>query len=136
MKKLLIATHNEGKIGEYKKFLKGLSIELVSLSSVGITEDVRALGAVLPPLVCALGREDLHEAVEVLERRRLQDHVASPRCSPRRRSTRWCGEYASEGHPPHRENALSEARGGPGGARRRPPSRGEPARARYAGSVM
>ena len=40
MKKLLIATHNKGKVEELRQFLSDLPVELVSLSDVGITEDV------------------------------------------------------------------------------------------------
>lgn len=45
MKKLLIATHNKGKVGEYKNFLKDLPVELVSLTDLGITEDVQETGS-------------------------------------------------------------------------------------------
>lgn len=38
--KLLIATKNQGKVGEFKEFLKDLSIELVSLKDLNITEDI------------------------------------------------------------------------------------------------
>ena len=44
MKKLLIATHNPGKLKEFKAFLSGVPIEIVSLSDVGITEDVEEDG--------------------------------------------------------------------------------------------
>lgn len=40
MKKILIATHNPGKLQEIKEFLSGLPIDLVSLSDLGITQDV------------------------------------------------------------------------------------------------
>lgn len=40
MKKLLIATTNKGKLQELKNFLSDLPVELVSLSDVGITQDV------------------------------------------------------------------------------------------------
>lgn len=39
MKKLLIATFNKGKLGDYKSFLKDLPLELLTLSDLGITED-------------------------------------------------------------------------------------------------
>lgn len=39
MNKLLIATFNNGKLGDYKNFLKDLPIELLTLSDVGITKD-------------------------------------------------------------------------------------------------
>src|SRR5438552_1951850 len=45
---------------------------------VGVAKDVRALGPMLLPLLGALGREDLHEAVVVLEPRRCQDHLSAP----------------------------------------------------------
>ena len=44
MKKLLIATKNQGKVGEFKEFLKDLPFEIVSLEDVGIDEDVEEDG--------------------------------------------------------------------------------------------
>lgn len=44
MKKLLIATTNKGKLKELKGFLSDLPLELVSLSDVGITQDVEENG--------------------------------------------------------------------------------------------
>lgn len=44
MKKLLIATTNPGKLREYKDFLKDLDLELVSLTDVGITDNVEEIG--------------------------------------------------------------------------------------------
>jgi XTP/dITP diphosphohydrolase len=38
--KLLIATHNEGKMREYQHLLRDVPFELVSLDDVGITEEV------------------------------------------------------------------------------------------------
>lgn len=43
--KLLIATHNRGKLREYAEILDGLPIELVTLDDVGITHDVEETGA-------------------------------------------------------------------------------------------
>lgn len=43
--KLLIATHNRGKLQEYAEILGGLSFELVTLDDVGIVEDVEETGA-------------------------------------------------------------------------------------------
>lgn len=40
MKKLLIATKNKGKIGEYTTFLSDLPVQLLSLSDLGIKVDV------------------------------------------------------------------------------------------------
>ncbi len=42
--KLLIATKNEGKVGEFKEFLKDLPLEIVSLHDLGITEDIEEDG--------------------------------------------------------------------------------------------
>jgi len=42
--KLLIATRNWGKVGEFKEFLKDLRLEIVSLKDLGITEDVEEDG--------------------------------------------------------------------------------------------
>ena len=44
-KKLLIATHNQGKVREYRDLFKGLPFELLSLDDLGITEDVEETGA-------------------------------------------------------------------------------------------
>lgn len=44
MKKLLIATTNKGKLQELSTFLKDLPVELVSLSDVGIDQDVEEDG--------------------------------------------------------------------------------------------
>lgn len=44
MQKLLIATTNPGKLRELSEFLKGLPVELVSLSDVGIDQDVEEDG--------------------------------------------------------------------------------------------
>lgn len=45
MKKLLIATTNPGKLAEIKRFLGGLSIELVGLKDIGITDIVEETGS-------------------------------------------------------------------------------------------
>ena len=47
MKKLLIATHNQGKLKELSSLLEGVPFELVSLSDVGIEHDVDETGATL-----------------------------------------------------------------------------------------
>jgi len=44
MKKLLIATTNLGKLREYKDFLADLQVQLVSLSDVGIIDDIEETG--------------------------------------------------------------------------------------------
>src|SRR5512139_627608 len=43
--RLLIATTNPGKVGEYQHLLNGLAYELVSLSDVGIIQEVAETGA-------------------------------------------------------------------------------------------
>ena len=43
--RLLIATTNPGKVGEYQHLLNGLAYELVSLSEVGIVQEVAETGA-------------------------------------------------------------------------------------------
>jgi XTP/dITP diphosphohydrolase len=43
--RLLIATTNPGKVGEYQHLLNGLACELVSLLEVGITQEVVETGA-------------------------------------------------------------------------------------------
>ena len=47
LKKLLIATHNQGKLKELSSLLEGVPFELVSLSDVGIEHDVDETGATL-----------------------------------------------------------------------------------------
>jgi XTP/dITP diphosphohydrolase len=44
LNKLLIATKNQGKVGEFKEFLKDLPFEIVSLKDLGINEDVEEDG--------------------------------------------------------------------------------------------
>ena len=44
MTKLLIATTNPGKLREYKDFLSDLTVKLVSLSDVGIIDDIEESG--------------------------------------------------------------------------------------------
>ncbi|MDP3941499.1 MAG: non-canonical purine NTP pyrophosphatase [bacterium] len=44
MKKLLIATRNEGKLRELTSFLSDLPIQIVSLTNLGITDDVEEDG--------------------------------------------------------------------------------------------
>jgi XTP/dITP diphosphohydrolase len=45
--KLLIATHNPGKLREYSELLAGLPFELLTLDQVGIHDDVEETGATL-----------------------------------------------------------------------------------------
>lgn len=45
MERLLIATHNRGKLMEYQELLGELDIELLTLDDVGIQEDVEETGA-------------------------------------------------------------------------------------------
>ncbi len=45
MTKLLLATHNLGKIAEYRALLADLSVQIVSLQEAGITLDVEETGA-------------------------------------------------------------------------------------------
>ena len=42
--RLLIATHNQGKVREYQYLLRDLPLELISLDDVGISEDVDETG--------------------------------------------------------------------------------------------
>ena len=44
MKKLLVATTNKGKLKEISEFLSDLPLEIVSLSDVGISDDVEEIG--------------------------------------------------------------------------------------------
>ncbi len=44
MKKLLIATTNPGKLKEISKFLKDLPLQIISLSDIGITDNVEEIG--------------------------------------------------------------------------------------------
>ena len=42
--RLLVATHNRGKVQEYRELLRQVPLELVSLDDLGITEDVDETG--------------------------------------------------------------------------------------------
>ena len=44
-KKLLVATHNRGKVKEYQELLRGLPVDLISLDDAGITLDVEETGS-------------------------------------------------------------------------------------------
>lgn len=44
MQKLLVATHNPGKVREYRELLTDLDLAVVNLDAVGITEDVEETG--------------------------------------------------------------------------------------------
>ena len=44
MKKLLIATRNEGKLKEFSNFLSDLPVEILSLKDLGITQDFEERG--------------------------------------------------------------------------------------------
>lgn len=44
MRKLLVATTNQGKLKEFQEFLKDLPLELVSLTDLGITQDFEENG--------------------------------------------------------------------------------------------
>lgn len=44
MKKILIATTNKGKLKEISNFLKDLPVEIVSLSDIGISDDIEETG--------------------------------------------------------------------------------------------
>jgi XTP/dITP diphosphohydrolase len=44
VKKLLVATHNRGKLTEYQEIFSDFGIELVTLDDVGIAEDVEETG--------------------------------------------------------------------------------------------
>src|SRR3989304_9704190 len=44
MKKLLVATTNVGKLKEISNFLSDLPLEIVSLSDIGIVDDVKEVG--------------------------------------------------------------------------------------------
>ena len=43
--KLLIATHNQGKIREYRHLLQDIPLDLVSLDDLGISEEIEETGA-------------------------------------------------------------------------------------------
>ncbi|RIK24996.1 MAG: non-canonical purine NTP pyrophosphatase, partial [Chloroflexi bacterium] len=47
MQRLLIATHNRGKVSEYAEILDGLPFELITLDELGIRDDVQETGATL-----------------------------------------------------------------------------------------
>jgi len=43
--KLLVATHNQGKVAEFAEMLADMAIEWLSLDAVGVTDDVEETGA-------------------------------------------------------------------------------------------
>ena len=43
-KQLLVATHNKGKVREYRQLLRDLPVDLLSLDDLGITHDVEETG--------------------------------------------------------------------------------------------
>lgn len=45
MTKLLVATHNQGKVVEFAEMLQDLAIEWLSLDDVGVTQDVEETGS-------------------------------------------------------------------------------------------
>jgi len=45
MTKLLVATHNQGKVAEFVEILQDLAIEWLSLDDVGVTQDVEETGS-------------------------------------------------------------------------------------------
>ncbi len=47
MQKLLVATHNQGKVREYRELLAGLPLEVTYLDAEGITFEVEETGATL-----------------------------------------------------------------------------------------
>lgn len=47
MRQLLLATTNQGKIREYRHMLTEMSVEVVTLDEVGITQDVEETGATI-----------------------------------------------------------------------------------------
>jgi XTP/dITP diphosphohydrolase len=44
MQKLLVATHNQGKVREYRELLTDLDLQVTNLDAVGITHDVEETG--------------------------------------------------------------------------------------------
>jgi XTP/dITP diphosphohydrolase len=47
LRKLLIATHNQGKVREYRELLSGLPLEVTYLDAEGITREVEETGATM-----------------------------------------------------------------------------------------
>ena len=45
MTKLLVATHNKGKVAEFTDMLRDLEIEWLSLDDVGVSQDVEETGS-------------------------------------------------------------------------------------------
>jgi XTP/dITP diphosphohydrolase len=96
MKKLLIATHNPGKYAELSSFLSDLPLALVSLSDMGITEDVVEDGLTY--------EENAIKKATFYAKRSgipaLSDdgglEIAALNNAPGVRSKRWIGEDATE----------------------------------------
>src|SRR5919197_1891064 len=70
------------------------------VSLAGVAEHERALRAVQLALLSTLGGEDTREAVEVLDRRRCQEHPGPPYASGVSERRRAWREYLPEGARP------------------------------------
>ena len=60
MSKLLIATHNNKKFTELKSLLRSTSFDLISLSDIGITEEVNETGTTFEQNACLKAKGYLH----------------------------------------------------------------------------
>lgn len=96
MKKLLIATHNPGKLREFREFLADIPMEIVSLSDIGITEDVDEDGTTY--------EENSHKKAKFFAKKSglpaLADdgglEIAALNGEPGIHSRRWLGHYGTD----------------------------------------
>jgi XTP/dITP diphosphohydrolase len=95
-KRILIATHNKGKIKEFTELLSGYSAELLSLKSVGVTTTFVETGATFKENALAKARyySHLSKLPTVAEDSGLCVDVLGG--DPRVYSARWGGEEKSD----------------------------------------
>ncbi len=96
MQKLVIATKNQGKIGELREFLSDLPVELLSLVDLGITDDVDEDGD-------SYTKNSQKKAVFYAKKSNLPVvaddsglEIVALDGAPGIRSRRWVGEHATD----------------------------------------
>lgn len=96
MQKLLIATKNKGKLGEFQDFLSGLPLEVLSLADVGIDKDFEESGKTYAEN--SEGKARFYAKLSGMPA--LADdggiEIAALENAPGVRSRRWLGHEASD----------------------------------------
>jgi XTP/dITP diphosphohydrolase len=94
--RLLIATHNRGKLIEYQELLMGLPFELVTLDDVGIHDDVAENGATFAENARAKGITCARQSALLTLADDSGLEVDALRGEPGVRSKRYAGENKSD----------------------------------------